>query len=80
MTDPSLVAQTVTISHNVALTAGFAVAFAGFMLGYAIGWRQRQTPPSRDEIGFYDIGGPVDLDELRRLRDSAEDRVRRSQG
>lgn len=79
MTEPSLVDQTITISHNVAIVAASCFAFAGFMIGYAIAWRQRRSEPARGEIGAYDIGGPVDLDELRRLRDSAEDRVRRSQ-
>lgn len=41
MTEPSLIPQTITISHNIALTAGFAIAFAGFMLGYGIAWWQR---------------------------------------
>ncbi len=80
MTEPSLVAQTITISHNIAIAAASCFVFAGFVIGYAIAWRQRSSePPARDEVGAYDIGGPVDLDELRRLRDGAEDRVRRSQ-
>lgn len=29
------------IRDQVLISAGFIVAFAGFMLGYAIAWRQR---------------------------------------
>lgn len=42
MTEPSLVAQTITISHNVAIVAASCCLFAGFMVGYAIAWRQRR--------------------------------------
>ncbi|WP_440640258.1 hypothetical protein ACSHT2_02635 [Bradyrhizobium sp. PUT101] len=42
MTDPSLVAQTITISHNVAIVAVSCFASAGFLIGYAIAWRQRR--------------------------------------
>ncbi|MFK4622546.1 hypothetical protein [Bradyrhizobium diazoefficiens] len=31
----------IAISTNVAIGAGSIVMFAGFMLGYAIAWRQR---------------------------------------
>lgn len=31
----------ITISVNVAVGVGSIIAFAGFMLGYAIAWRQR---------------------------------------
>ncbi|MGM4955672.1 hypothetical protein ACT4MK_09980 [Bradyrhizobium barranii] len=31
----------ITISVNVVVGAGSIIAFAGFMLGYAIAWRQR---------------------------------------
>lgn len=71
MTEPSLVAQTITISHNVALTAGFAVAFAGFMVGYAIAWRQRRSQP---RVTFDPVNNvlacdlPMTAEDLDRLR------------
>ncbi|BAL77055.1 hypothetical protein [Bradyrhizobium cosmicum] len=78
MTDPSLVAQTITISHNVAIAAASAFVFAGFMLGYAIGWHQRRSQPAPDACSDYHIGGPLELGQPPAVRDSAEDRVRRS--
>lgn len=65
MTEPSLVEQTLTVSHNVALTAGFAIAFAGFMLGYAIAWRQRAPQPVAtvlvDDVPLF-VGGAADVE------------------
>lgn len=69
----------ITISSNVAVGAGSIVMFAGFMLGYAIAWRQRRSEPAPSAGVVYHFGGPVDLDELQALRESAEERVRRSQ-
>jgi hypothetical protein len=41
MTEPSVVAQTITISHNVAIAAASIFTCAGFLIGYGIAWRQR---------------------------------------
>ncbi|PPQ17946.1 hypothetical protein CV770_18440 [Bradyrhizobium sp. AC87j1] len=69
MIDPSPVAQTITISHNIAITAGFAIAFAGFLLGYAIGWRQRNyRPVAPQPVAFGPCEMPLTADELERLR------------
>lgn len=69
----------ISISINVAVGAGSILMFAGFMLGYAIAWRQRRSEPVQPTGVVYHFGGPVDLDQLADLRDGAEARVRRSQ-
>lgn len=86
MTEPSLVEQTITISHNVAIVAASCFGFAGFMVGYAIAWWQRGRHDAhslaavmRPPGGCYFLGGLIDLDQLAALRENAEDRVRRSQ-
>ncbi|MGY4288867.1 hypothetical protein ACVWXO_008087 [Bradyrhizobium sp. LM2.7] len=69
----------ITISTNVAVASGSILIFAGFMLGYAIGWRQRCGQPAPDPCGSYHFGGPLDLGQPPALRETAEERVRRSQ-
>ncbi|MET3991654.1 hypothetical protein ABID65_003294 [Bradyrhizobium sp. S3.9.2] len=71
--------QTLAIGINLLLSCGFIVFFSGLMLGYAIGWRQRRRQPAPEAGGSYFLGGPVDLDQLPALRETAEERVRRSQ-
>jgi hypothetical protein len=72
MTEPSLVEQTITISINVAVGAGSIIAFAGFMLGYAIAWRQRRNQP---RITFDPVRHvlacdmPMTPEDMDRLRD-----------
>lgn len=62
----------ITISTNVAVGAGAIVMFAGFMLGYAIGWRQRRRQP---QLTFDPIRNvlacdmPMTPEEMDRLRD-----------
>ncbi|WBL75620.1 hypothetical protein I3J27_21545 [Bradyrhizobium xenonodulans] len=62
----------ITISINVAVGASSIVMFAGFMLGYAIAWRQRRSGP---RITFDPVNNalacdmPMTPDELDRLRD-----------
>ncbi|MGX0963182.1 hypothetical protein AB7M63_003631 [Bradyrhizobium japonicum] len=79
MTEPSLVEQTITISHNIAITAGSALAFAGFMIGYAIDWRQRRSETVSDARDVYHFGGPLYLGQLPVVCETDEDRVRRYQ-
>lgn len=67
------------ISVNVAVGAGSIVMFAGFMLGYAIAWRQRRSQPVPLTGGHYHFGGPLDLGQPPALRETPEDRVRRAQ-
>ncbi|WP_456622163.1 MULTISPECIES: hypothetical protein [unclassified Bradyrhizobium] len=72
MTEPSLVAQTITISHNVAVAAASAIAFAGFMIGYAIAWRQRRSQPriTIDPVrNVLACDMPMTPEEMDRLRD-----------
>jgi len=64
MTEPSLVAQTVTISHNVAIVAASCSVFAGFMIGYAIAWRQRRDEREAEAILGADplfVGGAAEV-------------------
>lgn len=68
----------ITISTNVAVGAGSIVMFAGFMLGYAIAWRQRRNEPASVACDRYQFGGPLDLSDLPALHETAEERVRRS--
>jgi hypothetical protein len=64
----------ITISTNVAVSAGSIIMFAGFMLGYAIGWRQRRGQP---RITFDPVKNvlacdmPLTPEQLDRLRDEA---------
>ncbi|EJN15713.1 hypothetical protein PMI42_00731 [Bradyrhizobium sp. YR681] len=67
----------ITISTNVAVGAGSIIAFAGFMLGYAIAWRQRGNYDARSlaevmrcdpAVRLPDCEMPLTADELERLR------------
>ncbi|WP_018456824.1 hypothetical protein [Bradyrhizobium sp. WSM4349] len=64
----------ITISTNVAVAAASIIMFAGFMLGYTIGWRQHRSQP---RITFDPVNNvlacdmPLTPDELDRLRDEA---------
>ncbi|WP_262048639.1 hypothetical protein [Bradyrhizobium sp. Bra78] len=61
------------ISTNVAVGAGSIVAFAGFMLGYAIGWRQRGSQIVRA------LSEVADPEMTIMIVNDLEVRVRRSQ-
>lgn len=74
MTEPSLVAQTITISHNIAIAAGSALVFAGFMLGYAIAWWQRGRYDARS------LAEVMDKEQITLVLGDIEARYRRSQG
>ncbi|QDP20687.1 hypothetical protein [Bradyrhizobium cosmicum] len=66
----------ITISTNVAVGAGSIIAAAGFLLGYAIAWRQRGNYDARSlaevmqsaPAALLPCDMPLTADELERLR------------
>ncbi|MFB6460474.1 hypothetical protein [Bradyrhizobium tunisiense] len=54
----------ITISTNVAVGAGSIVMFAGFMIGYAIAWRQRLDAIEAEVVPGADplfVGGAAEV-------------------